>query len=177
MKDLHTKPETSVEYRDMMAITKPETQKDLATNQGVRFYVDRETRLMEEALTRTMQGRFNELGAALTDLTKAMESATREIANLTERLGVLELRWYERLAQDLEWDWLHIREWFFVKFRWGSNPFADPNDHALIHIDHYEELKAILEPDRIPDPKHGSFITPGEAKDIFSDDIAPAQQT
>lgn len=124
-KELHLRPETRVEQTDMEGITDPRRQKERASNQGVRFYVDRENKLLEEALMRTLSGRLEEVGRALDDLTNDLSFALREIVDLQSRMLFLECRWYERIMRYLEWDILSFRIWLFERWNIGSNPIPE----------------------------------------------------
>lgn len=181
---LHSKPETRVEQSDMEAITTPHLQKQFATNQGVRFYVDRESRLLEQALMNSMNGKFTELDNSLQELGRSLQSATAQITDLTARLAVLEIRWYERLMQDFEWDWLHIREWLFKKFGWGSNPFTE----SVAEGTHFCKCGHSVQQHQMHDPGY-CMICPDckyeeavktelreSMEGVFSDDVDPAQR-
>lgn len=123
--ELHKTPETKVEQRDMQAIVAPHMQKQFATNQGVRFYVDRQMVSFETAMMEQVTNRFNDMEQSWTLLNEEMEYASAQLRDLQSRLLFLESRWYERIMRYLEWDILSIRIWLFEHGWTKTNPIPD----------------------------------------------------
>lgn len=124
-KELKRQPETKIERKDMEAITDPYRQKEFATNQGVRFYFDKQIGSFEREFMRVMNDRFEDMEQSWTNMNEEMEQATRAIRDLQERLAFLEGRWYERIMRYIEWDILSIRIWLFEHGWLKKNPVPD----------------------------------------------------
>lgn len=123
--ELKNKPETRVEVRDMEAITNPATQKNLATNQGVRFYFDRQIGSFEREFMRVMNDRFEDMEQSWTNMNAELDHANKAIRDLQDRMMFLESRWYERIMRYIEWDILSIRIWMFEHHWIKKNPLPE----------------------------------------------------
>lgn len=99
---------------DVRAIAKLSTAKNLATNQGVRGYVDQEIRRSEMATAQAMGEAFQALTETMAKMQGELEHTitTFQVAH-DKRLCRLETRWWERLMRDLEADWDTFIEWMF----------------------------------------------------------------
>lgn len=144
--DLHIKPETKIELSDMAAITDPRRQKELASNQGVRFYVEQQLMSQEDAIMRAMSDGFAAQSEAWRQLNEEVGYLNRELGNIQKRLMFLETRWYERLMQDFEWDWLVFRAWLYRRFKIGTDPdLIDPYEDMKHTIDDMQERTLVAE--------------------------------
>jgi hypothetical protein len=161
--ELHQHPETRVEHKDMLGITDPRTQKNLATNQGVRFYVEKQLGSQEDAIMRAMQDGFAAQSVAFQELTDTLEWTTAALRDLQARLNFIEERWYERIMQYLEWDILAIREWLWRHFRIGSPKSLDldlEDQEWRDNIRSQDDMIKTIEDMQIPGPENGTMDQP-----------------
>jgi hypothetical protein len=135
---------------DIAAISDPDRAKNFATNQGVQGYTDRSLGNSEIAISQAMgevaaqfHARLQEVTSQLEILKAAFEQLARiqsgQITQALLRLETLELRWWERLWQDLEWDWYGFVDWYCDLFHISRMDVTldSPQDPALVLLDNY----------------------------------------
>lgn len=174
--ELHQQPETSVEHRDMRAVTDPRQQKNLATNQGVRFYVSKEMSVLETALLQRLTESFDELSRSMDSMTQDISFLMKETKDMQERLLFLECRWYERIMRYLEWDILSFRIWLH-EHGIGSNPIPEEPKNNVLEIEaQVNALPAIEKSEPITNADIDALEQVGAEMSVFSDDVTPEQR-
>lgn len=113
MHELSTEPKTRIEKADLNAITDPRQSKSLATNQAVRFHVDKETKQLRTDFTKSLEQLAEVFRAQLENTRTGYMKGLKDLGSIhSARIRELETRWWERLWRDLLADCSVIRSRF-----------------------------------------------------------------